>query len=125
MKIIKIAAVIAASFLITLFIVIIKVENPEIALYQETVEMLMLQEGVNTKQEIEEHFPILTEIQANLDKIAKLNQFIACKTQSPAPVLTEVEAIQLEDHIKWRGQLRKKVRVELDLLIVTYAENQP
>lgn len=125
MKVIKIAAVFACSFLIALLFLIIKVENPEIALYKKTVKMLMQQEGVVSEQEIEERFPILIGIQTDMKEVAELNQFILSKTQNPAPVLTEAETIQLEHSLQKINKLRQEVRTELTQLMPAYAASQP
>ena len=59
MKVIKIAATFACCFLIALFILIIIVENPEVALYNKTVKLLMNQEKLETEDEVLDFFPAL------------------------------------------------------------------
>lgn len=125
MKVIKIAAVLACSFLISLLLLFIKVENPEIALYKKTVKTLMEQEGIASEQEIEERFPILIRIEADMKEVAELNQFILSKTQNPAPVLTEAAAIQLEHSLQKRSKLRQEVRTKLTQLLPAYTASQP
>lgn len=125
MKYLKIAAILAGSFLIALFTLIFKVENPEVTLYEQTVETLMRQKGLTSKPEIEEYFPALIDIQSKMHKITKLNEFVLRKTQSPPPILTENESLQLLHYLEEIPQLRKEVRTELFLLLETYAETQP
>lgn len=125
MKVIKIAAVIASSFLIALLFLITKVENPEVALYKKTIEMLMEQEGIATKQEVEEQFPILIDIKSTMNQIANMNEFVLSKTRNPAPILTEAEALQLVHYIKRIPQLREQVQEELTQLMTTYVAFQP
>lgn len=125
MKVIKIAAVIASSFLIALLFLITKVENPEVALYKKTIEMLMEQEGIATKQEVEEQFPILIDIKSTMNQIANMNEFVLSKTRNPAPILTEAEALQLVHYIKRIPQLREQVQEELTQLMTTYVAFLP
>ena len=125
MKVIKIAAVIASSFLVALLILITKIENPEVALYKKTIEMLMEQEGITTKKEVEKQFPILIDIQSTMRQIANMNEFVSYKTRNPAPILTEVEAMQLVHYIERIPQLREQVQKELTQLMTTYVAFQP
>jgi len=125
MKVIKIAAVIASSFLVALLILITKVENPEVALYKKTIKMLMEQKGITTKKEVEEQFPILIDIQSTMSQIANMNEFVSSKTRNPAPILTEAEALQLVHYIERIPQLREQVQKELTQLMTTYVAFQP
>ena len=125
MKVIKIAAVIASSFLVALLILITKIENPEVALYKKTIEMLMEKEGITTKKEVEKQFPILIDIQSTMRQIANMNEFVSYKTRNPAPILTEVEAMQLVHYIERIPQLREQVQKELTQLMTTYVAFQP
>ena len=86
MKIVKIAAVLASSFLTVLLILIFKVENPDVTLYEQTVEVLMNQEGLTSMKEIEERFPLLIDIKSTMDQITQMNEFVLSKTHGSPPV---------------------------------------
>lgn len=124
MKAIKIAAVLAGSFLVVLLILIAKVKNPETALYEKTVKTLMQQEGINSQQEIEQRFPVLMEIQADMKEIAEMNRFILNTTRNPVPMISEAEIQQLKYYRQRTHQLQHNVRTTLSQLTVTYADGQ-
>lgn len=125
MKIVKIMAALATLFLVALFTLIMSVENPEIALYEKTVQLLMQKEGVTSEKEAEERFPILIDIQTSMNKITKMNEFILNKTQNPAPILTEVEALQLIRYTQEIPKLREEIRRGLTQLMTTYEKVHP
>ena len=125
MNVLEVATVLASSILVALFVLIIKVENPETALYQTTVEMLMQQEDLSSEQEVEERFPILREIKSKLNQIANMKQLMLRKTQSPSPILSEEESLQLKNYRQKIQQLRKVVRTDLLQLSETYAHSNP
>ncbi|MEM8526403.1 MAG: hypothetical protein AAGG68_17305 [Bacteroidota bacterium] len=125
MKTIKIAAAVACGLTILLLVLTFTVENPELALYEETVQKLMAQEGINCDQEIKRRFPILLGIEKKMDRMANLKQLVLDKTRSPAPIITEKEVLQLEYYKKKINQLRKDVIMELSQLTATYVIDQP
>ena len=125
MKVIKIAIVIAINFLIALFILTAKVKNPEIALYEKTVETLMRKEATNSEQKIKERFPMLIDVQSNINKITKLNQILHSKIRSPSPMMTKEDTLQMEGYRQRLRQLRKIVRTDLSQLLATHGEGRP
>lgn len=125
MIVLKIAAGFAFGVMILLFVLIFTIKNPETALYDKTVEMLMRQEGVTTDREIKERYPILIEVQSNISRIAELNQIVLSKIQSPTPITNEEEALQLENYMQRVRELRKGVRTDLSRLTTAYAEGRP
>lgn len=125
MRITKIAAAVACGLALLLLTLTFTVKNPEVALYENTVEILMEQEGLTSNQEIEERFPILIGVQAKMSQIADLKRFMLDKTQSPAPIITEEDILQLEYYKQKIDQLQKVVRVDLSQLLAIYAESQP
>lgn len=125
MKVVKIAAGVACGLIILLLVLIFTVRNPETALYEETVEMLMKQEGSSSHREIEESFPILVEIQADMSRIAKLKQVVLVKTLGPATMINKEETLQLKDYHQTIRQLRKVVRKELLRLIADRVQEGP
>ncbi|MFK7772481.1 MAG: hypothetical protein AB8F94_10085 [Saprospiraceae bacterium] len=118
MKFIKITATFACCFLIALFILIIIVENPEVALYDKTVEVLMNQEKLETEEEVLDYFPALKGIKSNMTRVAYLNYIIQDKTQGPAPMITEEESKQLMKYTEEVQLLRRFIRQELTQLIM-------
>jgi len=127
MKIIKIAAVFAGSFLVALFILIIKGQNPEVALYDKTVEVLMDQESLASEQDVLDSFPALQDIKSNMTRVAQLDWIIQSKTQGPAPMVTEADSKQLIEYRQEIRQLRKLIRKELSLLmaLAIYVAEEP
>lgn len=125
MSVIKITAGFACGLPILLLVLALAVKNPETTRYEQTVERLMVQEGLTTEREIEAHFPVLNEIKSKLDQITQLNQLILSKTQGPVPIISEREARKLENYRQRIRELRQGVRTELSLTIATYAKDRP
>lgn len=124
MRIVKIASACACTIGILVVALAFTVKNPETELYEKTVEMLMRQEGMSSHQEMEEHFPELLNIKSKMNRISYLNQIVLSKTRSPAPTITEGEALQMAYYTQRIRQLRRRVRTELSQLIATYAESR-
>ncbi len=125
MKVVKFAMAFAACFLIVLIILIVNSENPEIALYDKTVETLMIQKGFTSVHEVLECYPTLKEIKNKIDRIGQLQVAIQSKTQGPAPMITEPESIQVQKDIKKIHQLRSHVRLELEQLVAAQVLELP
>jgi len=125
MRITKIAAATACGLTLLLLTLTFTVKNPEVALYEQTVETLMEQEDLASSQEVEERFPMLIGVRAKMNRIADLKRFVLDKTQSPAPIITEEEVLQLEYYKQKIHQLRRGVKVDLSQLLEVYAESQP
>lgn len=125
MSVAKMAAGFACGLTILLLVLAFTVKKPETVLYEKTVKILMRQEGLTTDREIEERFPVLNEIQSNMDQMAQLNQFILSKTQGPVPMTSEKESRELEYYRQKVRQLRQGVKTELSHIIATYAEDRP
>ncbi|MEM9674439.1 MAG: hypothetical protein AAF992_17735 [Bacteroidota bacterium] len=125
MNAVKIAAGFAGGITILLVVLALNVKNPETALYDKTVEMLMKQEGVTSELELKKRFPELIDIKSTMSQVTDLNQTMQRVAQNPAPMMTEEESWQMEHHRQRMHQLRHEVRAELSQLIVTYAERQP
>ncbi len=125
MNAVKIAVGFAGGITILLVVLALNVKNPETALYDKTVEMLMKQEGVTSELELEKRFPELIDIKSTMSQVTDLNQTMQRAAQNPAPMMTEGESWQMEYHRQRMHQLRHEVRAELSQLIVTYAERQP
>ena len=125
MRGIKIAAGTACGLTVLLLVLAFSLRNPEMALYEKTVEMLESQEGLSIDRSIEEHFPQLIAIRSNIKKMADLKQMILRKTQSPASMLNEEEVLQLKNYRQSLEELRKKVRTELTQLIAPACAHNP
>jgi len=125
MRIAKIAVATACGLTLLLLTLTFMVKNPEVALYEQTVEILMKQENLASSQEVDERFPILIDVRAKMNQIADLKRFVLDKTQSPAPIITEEEMLQLEYYKQKIYQLRKGVKVDLSQLVAIYTESQP
>ncbi len=125
MRAVKFAAGLACGLIILLLTLTFSLENPEKALYQKTVELLMKQEGLVTNQEAEEHFPILIDIQSKMNRIAELNQIVQSRRQGPSPIQNGNESLYLEDCIQKIRLLQKVVRIELSQLMAASREAQP
>ncbi|MEL6717394.1 MAG: hypothetical protein AAFO82_23755 [Bacteroidota bacterium] len=125
MRTIKIAAAVACGLTLLLLALTFTVKNPEIALYEETVELLMEQEGISCDQEITKRFPVLLDIQAKMKQLADLRQLVLDKTRSPAPVMAKEEIQQLEFYKLKINRLRKGVITELSQLAATYVIDRP
>jgi len=124
MRTIKIAAAVACGLIILLLALTFTVENPEIAQYEKTVEILMEREHLTSEQALEKHFPTLVAIRSKIDQLSELNRMIADKTRSPAPIITEEEVLQLKHCREKIRQLRKGITLELSQLITTYSVDQ-
>jgi hypothetical protein len=125
MKVIKIAATVASCFLIALFFLIIIVENPEVALYNETVEMLMNQEKLETEDEVLDHFPALKDIKSMMNRISYLKSSIHSITGGPAPNVSKEESLYVQRCAHEIRQLQRNIKEELSQLIIIYATVEP
>lgn len=102
------------GFIAILFMLLIKIENPEIVLYKETVKELMLREGLTTEQEILGCYPQLNEVRLSMKKIVKLKLQIVNKTRNSALVNSESEYLLLSSEQSALLQLQKEIRIQLD-----------
>lgn len=125
MKVIKVAAVIACSFLVTLCTLIFLIENPEKKRFEQTVESLMIHEGLSSEQEVFDAFPALKDIQSKMDRIAHLNRDIQSLTGGPAPYVTPEKRLQIQDFILEIQQLKNNVNEGLPQFINIYVSGQP
>lgn len=120
MSVLKIAAGFACGLIGLLFILTFSLKNPETALYEETIEMLMAKEGKCSEQELVECYPILREIQTHIHEIAQLNQIVQSKSRNPAPMIDKAESLAMQAQLESIYLLRKIVREALSQLILTY-----
>jgi hypothetical protein len=125
MKYIKIAATFASCFLIALFILIIIVENPEVALYNETVEILMNQEKLETEDEVLDHFSALKDIKSKMNRISYLKSSIHSITGGPAPNVSKEEGLYVQRCAHEIRKLQRNIKEELSQLITIYATVEP
>jgi len=125
MKIVKIIALIASSFLVTLLALIITVKNPEVALYEKTIETLMDKEHLTCEQDVLDNFPDLKDIKSSMARVAYLDGFIQGKTQGPAPMVTAAESKQLTAYREEARQIRKEIKEELNQIIITQSIQIP
>jgi hypothetical protein len=125
MKVIKIAATFASCFLIALFIMIITVENPEVALYNETVEILMNQENLETVDEVLHHFPALKDIESMMNRISYLKSSIHSITGGPAPNVSKEDGLYVQRCAHEIRQLQRNIKEELSQLVIIYAAVEP
>lgn len=122
MRFIKIAGAFACFITILIIALAFTGKNLETEMYEETVDMLMKQEGMTSDLACEERYPILVDVKTNLNLIASLNQIVLNKSRNPAPMVTEDEASQMEYYQQQIQQLKKVVRKELTQLIAEYTK---
>lgn len=118
------AAGLAGSSIILLFVLALAVENPEATLYQKTVARLMAVEGHSNQEALEAQHPILQDIQVNLEHMADLNQLIRDRHQHPAPPL-EAEGLQLDDLQNMVEKVRQQIRAQLYRLQLNCSTQHP
>ncbi|MEO1516919.1 MAG: hypothetical protein AAFV95_17990 [Bacteroidota bacterium] len=124
MKVFRIAAVLASGILLALAVLLSRVENPELALYEEVMEVLWQEERWNSLQELEDCFPVLIDIQSDLQQIDHWKQMMRSRTGGPMSVETEEEKRQLDHFRKQIQRLQKKVRAELGELLRIHGPKQ-
>lgn len=114
MNIVKTVIWSMVGFIAILFMLLIKMENPEIVLYKETIKELMLREGLSTEQEIVDCYPQLNEIQVSMKKIVKLKLQIVNKARNSALINAESERLLLSAEQSTLLQLQKEIRIQLE-----------
>jgi len=122
MRFIKIAGAFACFITVVVIALAINGKNPETEMYEETVDMLMKQDGMTSDLECQERYPILVDIKKNMSKITSLNQIVLSKSRNPAPIVTEDEVFEVEYYRQTIQQLKKGVRTELSQLIAVYVK---
>lgn len=125
MKAVKFAAGLACGLTVLLLILAFTVKNPEVALYEDTVEKLRQATGIPAEQSMEEQFPALAEIQADLKRIAELNQYVNSQSRCPAPDMSREEMQKRELQLEQIQRLRTTVRLKLSQLLAANSRDQP
>ncbi len=124
MKGIKVIAGFACSILIILFLLIAFTENPEKALYEQTIKTLMLHKDVGSFQEVVEYYPELEDIHSKMKRIAYLNNHIQHITTGPAPIISKEESIRVQNFRLEVRQLQINVKEALTRLTTNYIATQ-
>ncbi|MEO0338955.1 MAG: hypothetical protein AAF242_07050 [Bacteroidota bacterium] len=107
---------IATLIIGTLIALLIFAENPEKAIYQDTVRKLMEHEDLRTYQELIKRFPQLKVVDSKLERIGFLKKNIYQITGGPAPNPSAAEQLQIQylrDEIQL---LQAQIKGELALL---------
>lgn len=125
MNIIKVVAISACGLLIVLFTLITSIENPEKKLFEETVESIMINEGLSSYQEVLDASPELKDIKSKMQRVSYLNNCINRIPRGPAPNVSREKSIQIQDYTHEIRQLRRNINEELTQLLAIYVENQP
>ncbi len=113
---VKIVAGFAYGFLIFLFYLVIFVENSEQRLYDETVEILMIQHKLSSTQEVLDLFPKLKDIKSKIKRINTLKNSINSITGGPSPNVSKEESLQVQDYIEEIYLLQQNIKEELSQL---------
>ena len=117
MRSIHLAAGLACGILLLLFFLVNKVEKPELLQYEKTIDKLMIQEGMSSREEVVTRFPELGVIQSKIERIQDLSQMIQRMTEGPAPEISVEQGHQLQAYIKERQQLQRWVKKGLAILV--------
>lgn len=121
---VKVAVGTACSILVVLVLLLVFLKNPERALYDRTMETLMIQEGFSSQEELQKRFPKLRDIDLKMKRIASLNANIRCLTGGPAPNISEKERQQLSQFREEIKLLERSIKEELTLMAEPYNEDQ-
>ena len=119
MKAIKITALGAILLCLTLVILAVVTKNPEVRLYDKTVEQLMISEGFSSEQEVLANVPHLAEIKGKMNELDNLKYHVQSKVQDPVPTSSRAEERALETKMGKIRQLRKEVRKDLKRISTT------
>ena len=80
MKAIKITALGAILLCLTLVILAVVTKNPEVRLYDKTVEQLMISEGFSSEQEALANVPHLAEIKGKMNELDNLQYHVSIQS---------------------------------------------
>lgn len=125
MKAVKIAVGFASGIMILLSTLLFTVENPETAMFEETILLLKEQKGLSSTQEVMDSFPALKGIKSQLDEIAYKKGYMLRKTGGPSPVLNEAETQYLEGLLEELQNLRNNVSQGLVQFLANQAKELP
>ena len=124
MDYVKIATALVSGTTLLLLAMALCLKNPEAALYQKTVQTLMEEEALASEQEVLAHFPVLREIQSDLQEIARLNQGFRDQFQSPIPNHQEGDLLLDATQAKMQ-QYRERVQTQLLQLLSNRINSRP
>ena len=125
MDAVKVSIGLALSSFFVLFGLIIFIGNPEQEDYENTVESLMIRDGLSSVQEVWDSFPELVAIKSNMERIAFLKRNINALTGGPAPNVSTEEMLLIDAYQNEIVQLQKKVNDELTKLKAAHSVAAP
>ncbi len=125
MDIIKVVVGIASFIFTCLLILTFSIKTPEEVKYLETMEALMLDEGLSTSQEVVEQFPQLAVVQSNRKRIAFLKKKIQSLIGGPAPNPSNRERLQIQEYRQEIHQLKEEITRDLSLFASACINRQP
>ncbi len=125
MKAIKVIGLFAGIICGTLIILAVFTKNPEVKLYDETINRLMVSEGFSSEQEALVSIPHLAKVKGKMDKLSHLKFHVRSKTQCPVPTTSKAERQALESKMDQIRQLREELRRDLKQVSIPQGQVTP
>ncbi|MBX2827504.1 MAG: hypothetical protein KTR22_05045 [Flavobacteriaceae bacterium] len=98
-------------------------KNPEEVRFHETLELIMKQENLSSREEVMYSFPQLETVAIQLDRIGQLQSNIQRISGGPAPNMSQDELLEMQASTHEIHRLRKSINQELEQFKSNYRKD--